>query len=96
MDYQDDDGPEWRQFWREVEAADYAIVGGPNKRMRWGVPDPRVHDDLLISAALCARLDRDERPPHAPSQIVEAPDPLAGPGVGRRRGSLSRRDESPH
>ena len=77
LDYRDEGGPEWRQFWREVEAADYVVLGGPNKLMRWGVADPAVHDDLLISAALCAVLDREQRGLHPPSQIIEADDLLS-------------------
>ena len=76
LDHRDDGGPERRQFWREVEAADYEIVDGPNKRMRWGVADPVIHDDLLISAALCAALEREEHTPYAGSQVIEASDPL--------------------
>jgi hypothetical protein len=77
LDYRDDGAPEYRQFWREVAAADYAVVDGPERRMRWGVADPAVHDDLLISAALCAALEEGEALPAAPSQIVEADDALA-------------------
>lgn len=46
------------QFWREVEACEYEVVPGVQHLLRWGVPDPTVHDDLLISAALCAALDQ--------------------------------------
>jgi hypothetical protein len=84
LDHCDDGGPEYRQFWREVQAADYQVVDGPNKLMRWGVPDPAVHDDLLISAALCALLDRDPRPPYAGSMIIEAEDPLGQDGARRK------------
>ena len=76
LDHRPDGGPEWQQFWREVKAADYEVLGGPNKLMRWGVADPAVHDDLLISAALCAVLDRQDRRPPLPSHIIEADDPL--------------------
>ena len=51
-------------FWRQVEACQMAVLEGPQKIMRWGVADGSrgedgnlVHDDLLISAALCAALD---------------------------------------
>ena len=76
LDYRDDGGPEWRQFWREVGAAESVVIEGPNKTMRWGVADPTIHDDLLVSAALCAVLDREGYRPYVPSQIVEAGDPL--------------------
>lgn len=79
LDHRPDGGPEWQQFWREVKAADYEVLGGPNKLMRWGVADPSVHDDLLISAALCAVLDRQDRRPPLASHIIEADDPLASP-----------------
>ena len=75
LDHRDDGSPEARQFWREVVAADYAVLGGPDRRMRWGVADPTVHDDLLVSAALCALLDEGYRP-SLPSQIIEADDVL--------------------
>ena len=73
-DYRDDGGPEWRQFWREVQAADYEVSDAPTHLMRWGVADPNMHDDLLISAALCAVLDRDSRRPPTPSVIIEPED----------------------
>ena len=55
--------------------------------MRWSVPDGTrdpasgdiVHDDLLVSAALCAALDR--KPwGRAESAVVQAPDILEGLG----------------
>jgi hypothetical protein len=76
LDYRDDGEPEWRQFWREVAAADYQVLDGPERTMRWGVPDPAVHDDLLISAALCAVLERRSPAGRAPSYVIEAGDPL--------------------
>ncbi len=52
-------------FWREVQHCQMQVQAGPAKIMRWGVPencaDPasgeKIHDDLLISAAMCALLD---------------------------------------
>ncbi|HEX3723281.1 MAG TPA: hypothetical protein VHV31_10845 [Nitrolancea sp.] len=50
-------------FWRQVEQCTYDVRPGPNRLMSWGVPDLKVHDDLLLSAALVARLDEiDWRP----------------------------------
>ena len=57
--------PLQKDFWRQVEACQYSILEGPGKVMRWGVPDGSrdpasgelIHDDLLISAALCAVLE---------------------------------------
>jgi hypothetical protein len=74
-----------RRFWDECRYAEMSVQEGPGKLMRWGAsPGARhpasgaaLHDDLLISAALCAELDR------LPwglgeSQVVQAPDPLEG------------------
>lgn len=55
-----------RQFERELDACEYEIVEGPQKLMRWSVApnarDPEsgevLHDDLLMSAALCGVLDQ--------------------------------------
>lgn len=50
-------------FWRQVRACTYTVRPGPHRLMSWSVPDPRTHDDLLISAALCVVLDeQDWRP----------------------------------
>ncbi len=52
-----------RLFWQQVEACTYEVRPGPGKLMSWAVPDPRTHDDLLVSAALAAALDQfDWRP----------------------------------
>jgi hypothetical protein len=75
IDHRPDDSPEQQRFWREVAAARYELADGPNQQMRWGVPDPAIHDDLLISAALCAALPQAPLPP-TESHIVEAEDPL--------------------
>jgi hypothetical protein len=57
---------------------------GPERRLRWGVPegarDPvtgaLVHDDLLISAALCAVLDAQPWTVPGPPLLIQRPDPL--------------------
>ena len=57
------------------------INTGPGKLITWGVPDGTrdpatgelVHDDLVISAALCAQLD-EETWGLAESEVVKAPD----------------------
>ena len=74
-DHAPDGSAEQTLFWRQVEAAQGEIVAGPGRRLRWEVPDPRLHDDLLVSAALIAALD-DARP-YRPSLLVEAGDALA-------------------
>lgn len=51
-----------RQFWRQVDHCE-AAPAGSSALLHWGVPDGRrdgagyVHDDLLISAALCTVLE---------------------------------------
>ena len=53
-------------FWRQLAACRYATLPGPGRLLRWGVEDERLHDDLLISTALIAELDRhDWRPREA-------------------------------
>jgi hypothetical protein len=56
-DYADDHQPDTRRFWQQVAACQFEVLPGPGKLMRWRVPDPAVHDDLLISATLVAALD---------------------------------------
>jgi hypothetical protein len=71
------------EFWKQVENCQMAILDGPQKVMRWGVPDGTrdpasgelLHDDLVISAALCAELDKQPWGTAA-SVVVEARDIL--------------------
>ena len=67
----------------------YEVLPGPGKTLRWGVPDGQrhpqsgqpVHDDLLLSAALCAVLDGQEwSRGEAVSEVVEGYDPLQDMG----------------
>lgn len=71
-DYAEDGLEDTRTFWRQVEAAEVEILNGPEKHMRWGVSDPRLHDDLLISAALCAALETQDWSAYSPAAVVEA------------------------
>jgi hypothetical protein len=60
------------------------IVPGPERRMKWGVPEGTrdaatgelVHDDLVMSAALCAVLES-QTWGLGVSEVVAAFDPLA-------------------
>jgi hypothetical protein len=60
------------------------ILPGPAKLMRWGVPDGTrdertgepVHDDDLVTAAMCTLLDRLEWRPYLPLGIIPGRDPL--------------------
>ena len=71
-------------FWRQVEMCAFEILPGPSKTVRWGVPDGTrdpasgelVHDDLLISAALCAVLEGEDWSVSVPTFIIQAEDPL--------------------
>jgi hypothetical protein len=55
------------EFWRQVEFCQSEALPGPGRLLRWGVPAGSragsrdgggfVHDDLLMSAALCTQLD---------------------------------------
>ncbi|MDZ4158280.1 MAG: hypothetical protein U1B80_00695 [Anaerolineaceae bacterium] len=78
-------------FWRQAAFCEYEALPGTEKILRWGVPDGRrdpvngayVHDDLLVSAALCAVLDRRQwrRESGAPL-VVPGRDPLAELDIG--------------
>ena len=65
-------------------ACQIQVADGPDQRMRWGVPDgsrdPQsgelLHDDWVLSAALCAQLEEMDWQPSAPPLIIPAPDPL--------------------
>ncbi len=84
QDYANDDQPDTRQFWYEVENCQYLIRPGPSKLMSWGVWETpaydglvaRGHDDLAISAALCSILDQHPWPGSAIGHTVASQDPL--------------------
>jgi hypothetical protein len=71
-------------FWQQIIFCEFDILPGPQKRVRWGVPDGTrdpntgelVHDDLLISAALVAALDKEDWSISAPTFVIQAGDPL--------------------
>ena len=83
-DYVPDGAPETRQFWYEVESCRRQVRDDPNHTISWGVWDTVAydgllaygHDDLLISAALCALLDDAGWPGAAEGAVVETRDPL--------------------
>ncbi len=88
QDYADDSASDTRQFWYEVDACAFETPSPTS--LRWGVWESpsydgliaRGHDDLLISAALCAVLDR-QPTGAAASDITPAFDPVA---TAARRG----------
>lgn len=69
------------EFFRQLSFCQMEIGLGPNRLMTWGVQDGArdaatgelVHDDLVISAALCAQLD-EETWGTAQSDMLDAPD----------------------
>jgi hypothetical protein len=71
-DYADDGLEDTRLFWQQIAAAEYDILEGPEKRMRWGVADARLHDDLLISATLVAALESQAWTGYSPAAVIEA------------------------
>ncbi len=89
-DYATPDGDGCRQsklslaFFREAAFCQYHVQHGPEKLIRWGVPDGTrdpasgelVHDDLLVSASLCALLDEENWTPHLPGLIIPGRDPM--------------------
>jgi hypothetical protein len=72
-------------FFRQAEYCQYEVVPGPGQALKWGVPDTLrdaetgdlMHDDLLLSAALCAQLDDLEWSLTGPEIIVPRVDPLS-------------------
>ncbi len=86
----DPDGPALRAlFFKQLSFCQYEVLPGPGKTLRWGVPDGTrdpldgafVHDDLVLSAALAAVLDRQEWPRAASGKdpgVIRAGDPLDG------------------
>jgi len=82
-DYAGDD-PERRTFNQQLEFCQYEILPGPGQTMRWAVPDGTrdpatgelVHDDLLLSAAMCSVLDEQPWAVSADTFIIRAKDPL--------------------
>ena len=79
--YKGEGSSEQKTFWTQVQNCQSAVLDGPGKMLRWGVPDgfrnpetgELVHDDLLISAALCWALDAQEWG-LAVSEIVQSED----------------------
>jgi hypothetical protein len=70
-------------FWEQVEFCKSNVLSGTGRTVRWGVPDGTrnpttgdlVHDDLLISVAMCSLLDAQEW--GLARSEIEYSDPLA-------------------
>lgn len=74
---------EQQLFWSQLSACQYEITPGVDRKMKWGVPDGMrdgageyVHDDLVISAALCAVLDGENWSVSGSPLVVPADDPI--------------------
>lgn len=73
-----------QEFRLQLQHCRSEILPGPGKFMRWGVPDgtrdPQtgryIHDDDLITAAMCTVLDRLDWSPRLNTGIIFPPDPL--------------------
>lgn len=57
-EYVEDGEPDTGLFWTQVEVCSSQVGEGPGKPLRWGVESRTTHDDLIVSAALSAVLDR--------------------------------------
>jgi hypothetical protein len=69
---------------RQLDHCQMEILTGPSKTLRWGVPDGTrasdgflVHDDMIISNALSAKLDQLPWSVTGPTLMVPATDPLS-------------------
>ena len=84
QDYVSSNDPTLTIFQRQLEYCQSEILPGPGRMMRWSVPDGTrdpatgelVHDDLIISAALCSVLD-EQTWGLAISEILPASDPIS-------------------
>ncbi len=69
------------EFWQQLDYVEYHA--GEHQTLKWHVPDgtrdpatgQAVHDDWILSAALCAELDGQEWG-QAHSTVIEYEDPL--------------------
>jgi hypothetical protein len=71
------------KFWLQAKSCMNEVLTGPGRLMKWGVPigtrdelGDLVHDDELISSALCAVLDEQEWGSTGEPVIVIRGDPL--------------------
>ena len=71
-------------FIRQLQAVAYEVSVGPERNIRWGVPenarDPldgsKLHDDLVLSAAMTAVLDEQSWGEAGTPLLIQAADPL--------------------
>jgi len=73
-----------QEFFQQLTATQYEIIPGPDKKIRWSVPEGTrdlatgelIHDDLVIAAALLSQLDLQQWSITGPAAVVKALDPL--------------------
>ncbi len=94
-----DESPQQREFLAQARACKSSISIGPERTLRWQVPagtrDERgqeVHDDWLISAALCAVLESQSLQPGQGTTVIPAADPLQEMDFTARRRKRSLLD----
>ena len=76
---------EQEEFYEQLQSCRMEIIPGPDRRMKWGVPDgsrspltgEHVHDDWILSVALAAVLDQQPWAVAGPVIVIHRPDPLA-------------------
>ncbi|HEX7598111.1 MAG TPA: hypothetical protein VF518_07840, partial [Polyangia bacterium] len=70
------------EFFNQLAFCQYEILPGPEKKMKWGVPDGKrdpangalLHDDLVVSAALACVLDGQKWGVSGPVRMIRARD----------------------
>lgn len=75
-----------QRFWQQATHCEFEAAPGGGGVLRWGVPDGKraansgevLHDDLLISAALCVRLDDFPFQVGSPPTMLRPTDVLRG------------------
>ena len=84
-DAHDQQGKLHALFYRQLQAVAYEVSLGPERSIRWGVPeatrDPmdgsKLHDDLVLSAAMTAVLDEQTWGEAGQTLLIQAADPLS-------------------
>ncbi len=87
------DGGRWKDYApfddglaQQLSFCQYEVIPGPAKTLKWSVPDGTrdpatgdlVHDDLVLSAALCGVLDDQAWSVAGPMLVAARVDPLEG------------------
>jgi hypothetical protein len=70
-DYAPDGADDTNWFWRQLAAVEYEVRPGPGQLLKWSVPDPALHDDLVMSVALVALLDKQDWRERTARQVAD-------------------------